>query len=145
MGARKNPGNEDRYYEKVCKGCAKKILIKESSLTIPGPDGPEHYHWECNTQTAEQIQAQTAAWTNRHPETKEEINDAITRGEVLSLFLTRGQIGDLKRICKEHAMVVRAEHSKFWYHVFRNFLKRFDSYKKGTYRINNYAGPEGEE
>ena len=41
---KKHAGHKDSYFEKTCSGCRKKILKKDSSITIPGKGD---FHWDC--------------------------------------------------------------------------------------------------
>ncbi len=43
-GESKRDGYKDSYFEKTCSGCRKKILKKDSNMTIPGKGD---FHWQC--------------------------------------------------------------------------------------------------
>jgi len=43
----KRAGYKDTVYDYICSKCGKKILKKESQMSIPGEGGTKRFHWDC--------------------------------------------------------------------------------------------------
>ncbi len=47
---KKQAGYKDSYYDKICSKCGKKILKKDSNMTIPGKGD---FCWDCKPNKTE--------------------------------------------------------------------------------------------